>query len=82
MVGVAVFAFVSLAMLALLAGLVIWALAAAFGGQAPTVIVGVVVVLGTALVGRAVLRGLRGSAASVGDLLDGAAQQEIGRAHV
>jgi two-component system sensor histidine kinase BaeS len=75
---VAAFALVALTMLFLLAALLVWAVSSVFGSGAPTLIGAAVIVLAVALVGRSLVRGLRGSAVPIGDMMDAAARVEAG----
>ena len=72
------FALVALTVLVLLAALLVWAVSTLLGSGAPTVIAGLVVTLAVALVARSLVRGLRGSALPIGDMMDAAARVEAG----
>jgi signal transduction histidine kinase len=72
------FAVVALTILAGMAALLVWALATLFGTGSGTVVAAVVVLLGLLLVGRAVVRGVRGSAEPIADLMAAASRVETG----
>ncbi|HET9540004.1 MAG TPA: HAMP domain-containing sensor histidine kinase [Candidatus Limnocylindria bacterium] len=73
-----IFAVVALTILAGLAALLVWALATLFGTGSGTVVAAVVVLLALLLVGRAVVRGVRGSAEPIADLMAAASRVETG----
>jgi two-component system sensor histidine kinase BaeS len=75
---VATFAIVALTILFLLAALLVWAVSSVFGSGAPSLIGAVVIVLAVALIARSLVRGLRGSALPIGDMMDAAARVEAG----
>ena len=75
---VAAFAIVALTMLVLLAALLVWAINAVFGSGAPTLVGAVVIILVMVLITRSLVRGLRGSALPIGDMMDAAARVEAG----
>jgi two-component system sensor histidine kinase BaeS len=75
---VALFAIVALTMLALLAALVVWAIGTVFGSGASSVIGAMVVLLAVLLVARSMLRGLRGSALPIADMMEAAGRVEAG----
>jgi two-component system, OmpR family, sensor histidine kinase BaeS len=72
------FALVALTILAGLAILVVSALAALFGTGASTVIGAMIVLLAMLVIGRSVVRGVRGSAAPIADLMAAASRVESG----
>ncbi|HET6744880.1 MAG TPA: HAMP domain-containing sensor histidine kinase [Candidatus Limnocylindria bacterium] len=72
------FALVALTVLALLATLLVWAIGTLLGTGAPTVIAGIVVFLAVVFVARSLVRGLRGSALPIGDMMDAAGRVEAG----
>ena len=72
------FAILALTILAGLAALLVWALATLFGTGGGTVLAALVVLLALLLVGRAVVRGIRGSAEPIADLMAAASRVETG----
>jgi two-component system sensor histidine kinase BaeS len=76
--GVALFAIVALTMLALLASLIVWAIGTVFGTGASSVIGAMVVLLAVLLVARSLVRGLRGSALPIADMMEAAGRVEAG----
>jgi signal transduction histidine kinase len=72
------FAVVVLTLLAALAALVVWAIGTLLGSGAGTVIAALVVLLVLLLVGRAIVRGVRGSAEPIADLMAAASRVETG----
>jgi signal transduction histidine kinase len=75
---VALFAIVALTMLALLATLIVWAIGTVLGAGASSVIGGMVVLLALLLVARSLVRGLRGSALPIADMMEAAGRVEAG----
>jgi two-component system sensor histidine kinase BaeS len=75
---VAMFAIVALTMLALLASLLVWAIGTVLGSGASGVIVAMVVLLTLLLVARSLVRGLRGSALPIADMMEAAGRVEAG----
>ena len=74
-IGLAVlFAILMLALLAGLAALLVWAFATLFGTGGGTIVAGLVVLLALLLVGRAIVRGVRGSAEPIADLMAAASR--------
>jgi two-component system sensor histidine kinase BaeS len=72
------FAIFMLTILAGLAALLIWALATLFGTGGGTIVAGLVVLLALLLVGRGIVRGVRGSAEPIADLMAAASRVETG----
>jgi two-component system sensor histidine kinase BaeS len=72
------FALVALTILALLGGLVVWAFSRVLNTSAATTVAGVIVFLVLVVIVRATVRGLRGSAAPIGDLMEAASRVEAG----
>jgi signal transduction histidine kinase len=72
------FAIVALTILAGLGALLVWALATLFGTGGGTIVAALVVLLALLLVGRAVVRGVRGSAEPIADLMAAASRVETG----
>src|SRR4029079_4876922 len=72
------FALLALTILALLGALVVWAFSQVLNTSVATTIAGVVVFVVLVVVTRATLRGLRGSDAPLGRLLDHASRVEAG----
>jgi signal transduction histidine kinase len=72
------FAVVVLTLLAALAALLVWAIGTLLGSGAGTVIAALVVLLVLLLVGRAIVRGVRGSAEPIADLMAAASRVETG----
>jgi signal transduction histidine kinase len=72
------FAVVALTILTALAALLVWALATLFGTGGGTVMAGLVVLLVLLLVARAVVRGVRGSAEPIADLMAATSRVETG----
>ncbi|HET6820377.1 MAG TPA: HAMP domain-containing sensor histidine kinase [Candidatus Limnocylindria bacterium] len=72
------FALLALTILALLGALVVWAFSQVLNTSVATTIAGVVVFVVLVVVTRATLRGLRGSAAPIGDLMAAASRVEAG----
>jgi len=75
---VAAFAIVALTVLAVLATLLVWAISSVLGSSASSVIGGIVVLLFVALVARSLVRGLRGSALPIADMMEAAGRVEAG----
>ncbi|HYN63882.1 MAG TPA: HAMP domain-containing sensor histidine kinase [Candidatus Limnocylindrales bacterium] len=75
---VALFAIVALTMLALLAALIVWAIGTVLGSGASSVIGAMVVLLAVLLVARSLVRGLRGSALPIADMMEAAGRVEAG----
>jgi two-component system sensor histidine kinase BaeS len=75
---VALFAIVALTTLALLASLIVWAIGTVFGTGASSVIGAMVVLLAVLLVARSLVRGLRGSALPIADMMEAAGRVEAG----
>jgi len=71
-------ALVALSILALFGGLVIWAFSQVLHTSAATVVVAVVVLVLLLLFARGLVRGLRGSAGALGDLMVAASRVETG----
>jgi signal transduction histidine kinase len=65
-------------MLALLAAMVVWAIGTVFGSGASSVIGAMLVLLAVLLVARSLLRGLRGSALPIADIMEAAGRVEAG----
>jgi two-component system, OmpR family, sensor histidine kinase BaeS len=72
------FAILTLTILAGLAALLVWALATLLGSGGGTVVAALVVLVALLLVGRAVVRGVRGSAEPIADLMTAASRVEKG----
>jgi two-component system sensor histidine kinase BaeS len=72
------FALVAFTILALLGGLVVWAFSRVLQTSAATTLAGVVVLVVLVVIMRATVRGLRGSAAPIGDLMAAASRVEAG----
>jgi signal transduction histidine kinase len=72
------FAVVVLTLLAALAALLVWAIGTLLGSGAGTVIAALLVLLVLLLVGRAIVRGVRGSAEPIADLMAAASRVETG----
>jgi two-component system sensor histidine kinase BaeS len=72
------FALVAISILALLGGLVVWALTRVLSTPAATPVSALLVLLMLVLIVRVVVRGLRGSAAPIGDLMEAASRVESG----
>ena len=75
---VAAFAIVALTVLALLATLLVWAIGSVLGSSTSSVIGGIVVLLFMLLVARSLVRGLRGSALPIADMMEAAGRVEAG----
>jgi two-component system, OmpR family, sensor histidine kinase BaeS len=75
---VAMFAIVALTMLALLAALIVWAISSVLGTGASSVIGAMVVLLVGLLVARSLVRGVRGSALPIADMMEAAGRVEAG----
>jgi signal transduction histidine kinase len=75
---VALFAVVALTMLALLAALIVWAISSVLGSGASSVIGAMVVLLVGLLVARSLVRGVRGSALPIADMMEAAGRVEAG----
>jgi two-component system sensor histidine kinase BaeS len=75
---VAMFAVVALTMLALLAALIVWAISSVLGTGASSVIGAMVVLLVGLLVARSLVRGVRGSALPIADMMEAAGRVEAG----
>jgi signal transduction histidine kinase len=72
------FAILMLSILAGLAALLVWAFATLFGTGGGTIVAGLVVLLALLLVARGVVRGVRGSAEPIADLMAAASRVETG----
>jgi two-component system sensor histidine kinase BaeS len=72
------FAVVALTLLATLATLLVWAIGSVLGSSASSVIGGMVVLLAVVLVARSLVRGLRGSALPIADMMEAAGRVEAG----
>ena len=72
------FAIVALTILTALAALLVWALATLFGTGGGTVVAALVVLLVLLLLGRAIVRGVRGSAEPIADLMAATSRVETG----
>ena len=72
------FAIVTLTILTGLAALLVWAIGTLLGSGAGTVIAALLVLLVLLLVGRAIVRGVRGSAEPIADLMAAASRVETG----
>jgi two-component system sensor histidine kinase BaeS len=75
---VALFAIVALTMLALLATLIVWAIGTVLGSGTSSVIGAMVVLLALLLVARSLVRGVRGSALPIADMMEAAGRVEAG----
>jgi two-component system sensor histidine kinase BaeS len=72
------FALLALTILVLMAALVVWAVSQLLGTSVATTIAGVIVLLLLLLVARGLVRGLRGSAAPIADMMAAASRVETG----
>ena len=72
------FAVLMLILLAGVAALLVWAFATLFGTGGGTIVAGLVVLLALLVVGRGIVRGVRGSAEPIADLMTAASRVETG----
>jgi two-component system sensor histidine kinase BaeS len=72
------FALLALTILVLMAGLVVWAVSQLLGTSVATTVAGVIVLVLLLVVARGLVRGLRGSAAPIGDMMAAASRVETG----